>query len=142
MFLDIIHCLVQSLKTQRFGDWILSPSSGKIFLSWVQSIEIDIASPYLRTPTPAPKHDRIYKQTNSLSARKIKIGPACIWRKPQNMLNGVKVLETEPNITYRKYKESVHMSLVVHPIGQTSLDVSPIWTAIIAEVRKLQLRTA
>jgi hypothetical protein len=42
--------------------------------------------------------------------------------------------------TYRKYKESVNMSLVAHPISQPSLDISPIWTPIIvAEVRKLQL---
>jgi hypothetical protein len=27
-------------KTQRFGDWILSPSSGKSLLSWAQSIEL------------------------------------------------------------------------------------------------------
>jgi hypothetical protein len=33
------------------------------------------------------------------------------------------------------------MSLVEHPISHPSLDISPIWTPIIAaEVRKLQLR--
>jgi hypothetical protein len=40
MFLDIIHrpvfiqkhCPVLFFKTQSFGDWILSPSSGKTFL--------------------------------------------------------------------------------------------------------------
>jgi hypothetical protein len=33
------------------------------------------------------------------------------------------------------------MSLVDHPISQPSLDISPMWTPIIAaEVRKLQLR--
>jgi hypothetical protein len=32
------------------------------------------------------------------------------------------------------------MSLVDHPISQPSLDISPIWTSIVAaEVRKLQL---
>jgi hypothetical protein len=52
-----------------------------------------------------------------------------------------KVLQIEPNTTYRKYKESTHMSLVDHPISQPSLDISPIWTPIITtEVRKLQLR--
>jgi hypothetical protein len=51
-----------------------------------------------------------------------------------------KVLQIEPNTTYRKYKESAHMSLVDHPISQPSLDISPIWTpAITAEVSKLQL---
>jgi hypothetical protein len=45
MFLDIIHhptktpfCLYY--KIQRFGYWILSPSSGKNLLSWAQSIEL------------------------------------------------------------------------------------------------------
>jgi hypothetical protein len=28
------------LKTQRFGDWIQSPSSGKNLLNWTQSIEL------------------------------------------------------------------------------------------------------
>jgi hypothetical protein len=50
-----------------------------------------------------------------------------------------KVLHIEPNNTYRKYKESTHMSPVDHPVSQPSLDISPIWTPIItAEVRKLQ----
>jgi hypothetical protein len=51
-----------------------------------------------------------------------------------------KVLQTEQNTTYRKYKESAHMSLLAHSISQPSLDISPIWTPITkAEVRKLQL---
>jgi hypothetical protein len=54
--------------------------------------------------------------------------------------NEAKDLQIEPNTTYRKYKESV-MSLVDNSIIQTNLDISPIWTPIIAaEVRKLQLR--
>jgi hypothetical protein len=36
-----------------------------------------------------------------------------------------KVLLIEPNTTYRKYKESAHMSLIDHPISQLSLDISP-----------------
>jgi hypothetical protein len=40
-----------------------------------------------------------------------------------------------------KYKESAHMSLIDHPISESSLDISPIWTPIItAEVKELQLR--
>jgi hypothetical protein len=51
-----------------------------------------------------------------------------------------KVLQIEPNTTYRKYKESAHVSLVADPISQPSLDIPPIWTPINeAEVRKLQL---
>jgi hypothetical protein len=49
----------------------------------------------------------------------------------------MKVLQIEPDTTYRKYKESAHMSLVDHPVSQPSFDVSP---NIAAEVRKLQLR--
>jgi hypothetical protein len=43
----------------------------------------------------------------------------------------VKVLQIEPNATYRKYEKSAHMSLAAHPISQPSLDISPIWTPII-----------
>jgi hypothetical protein len=51
-----------------------------------------------------------------------------------------RVLQIEPSTTYRKYKESAHMSLVDHLISQPSLYISPIWIPIIAaEVRKLQL---
>jgi hypothetical protein len=51
------------------------------------------------------------------------------------------VLQIELNTTYRKYKESAHMSLAAHPFSHPSLDISPIWTPIMeAEVRKLQFR--
>jgi hypothetical protein len=47
------------------------------------------------------------------------------------------VSQIEPNTTYRRYKESAHMSLVDHLISQPSLDISPMWTPIIAaEVKK------
>jgi hypothetical protein len=46
--------------------------------------------------------------------------------------NEAKVLQVEPNTTYRKYKESAHMSLVDYPISQPRLDISPTWTSIIA----------
>jgi hypothetical protein len=53
-----------------------------------------------------------------------------------------KVVQIEPNTTYRKSKESAHMSVADYPIGQPSLDNSPIWTPIIAaEVRKLPPRS-
>jgi hypothetical protein len=49
-----------------------------------------------------------------------------------------KVLQIEPDATYRKYKESTHMSLVGCPMSQHSWDISLIWTSIIeAKVRKL-----
>jgi hypothetical protein len=54
MFLNIIHRPVfiyeHSHKTQRFGDWILSPSSGKNLLTWAQSIElVPISGPEIKT---------------------------------------------------------------------------------------------
>jgi hypothetical protein len=42
-----------------------------------------------------------------------------------------KVLQIEPNTTYRKYNESTHLSLRDQPISQASLDISPIWTPVI-----------
>jgi hypothetical protein len=51
--------------------------------------------------------------------------------------NEAKVLQIEPNATYRKYKEIAHMSLIAYLISQPSLEISPIWTlAITAEVKK------
>jgi hypothetical protein len=50
-----------------------------------------------------------------------------------------KVLQIEPHITYGKCNESSHMSLLDHFISQPGLDISPIWSPIIAaEVSKLQ----
>jgi hypothetical protein len=37
-------------------------------------------------------------------------------------LKEAKVLQIEPNNTYRKYKKSIHMTLVDHTISQPSLD--------------------
>jgi hypothetical protein len=47
-----------------------------------------------------------------------------------------RVQQTEPNTTYRRYKESAHMSLIDHAISQPSLDISPIWSPIIAAEAK------
>jgi hypothetical protein len=44
--------------------------------------------------------------------------------------NEAKVLQIEPNTTYRKYKESTHMSPLDYPISQARLDISPIWTPV------------
>jgi hypothetical protein len=41
-----------------------------------------------------------------------------------------KVLQIEPNATYRKYKESAHVS-ARPPASKPSLDISPIWTPLI-----------
>jgi hypothetical protein len=54
--------------------------------------------------------------------------------------NKATVLQIEPNTTYRKCKESAHISLLDHPISQPSLDISPVWTPVIAaEIKKVQL---
>jgi hypothetical protein len=46
-----------------------------------------------------------------------------------------KVLQIEHN------KEAAHMVLACHPMSQPSLDISPIWTPIVAtEASKLHLR--
>jgi hypothetical protein len=51
-----------------------------------------------------------------------------------------KVKKIAPNGTNRKCKEAAHMVLADDPISEPSLDISPIWTPIIAaEVSKLQL---
>jgi hypothetical protein len=49
VFLDISYRIV-CLK-QRFGDWILSPSSSENMASWAQSIELDSNSETLKLPT-------------------------------------------------------------------------------------------
>jgi hypothetical protein len=43
-----------------------------------------------------------------------------------------KVLQIEPNTTYRKFKEFADMSLADHLISHLSLDISPIWIPTIA----------
>jgi hypothetical protein len=48
LFLDIIHFSVIFYLKQRFGDWILSPTSVKSLLSWAESIELVLNSEHLR----------------------------------------------------------------------------------------------
>jgi hypothetical protein len=59
MFSDVIHRPVFYLK-QRFGDWSLSPSTGKNLLSWAKLTELVLISG-LRTPSTT--QDRVYKPT-------------------------------------------------------------------------------
>jgi hypothetical protein len=47
-------------------------------------------------------------------------------------MRGYGVMAVSFKITYRKCKESAHMSLVDHPISEPSLDISLIWTPTIA----------
>jgi hypothetical protein len=55
----------------------------------------------------------------------------CVWYKHayeeghKICWNEAKVLHIEPNSTYRKHKQSAHMSLLDHPISQPSMDISP-----------------
>jgi hypothetical protein len=70
-------------------------------------------------------------EESKLAQRAYKEGHKMCWKE-------AKVLPTEPNTTYRKYKESALMSQIDHSISQPSLDISPIWTPVItAEVKKL-----
>jgi hypothetical protein len=45
--------------------------------------------------------------------------------------NEVKILHTERNSRYRKYKESAYMACMNNPISQTRLEISPIWIPFI-----------
>jgi hypothetical protein len=52
-----------------------------------------------------------------------------------------RILETESNSRYRKYKELAHMACLTNPISQSSLDISPIWIRLTSnEVSKWQER--
>jgi hypothetical protein len=73
-------------------------------------------------------------ENSKLTQHAYKEGHKIFWKEE-------KILQIEPNTIYRKHKESAHVSFVDHIICQLSLDISIIWTPIIAaEVRKLQLR--
>ena len=39
----------------------------------------------------------------------------------------VKILETEKNPVYRKYKEATDMACLQNPINRPSVEISPIW---------------
>jgi hypothetical protein len=68
-------------------------------------------------------------ETSELAQHAYEEGHEVCWKD-------AKVLQVEPNTTYRKYKHSAHMSLLDHPISQPSLDISPHWTPVItAEVK-------
>jgi hypothetical protein len=104
-------------------------------LSWAQSIELGLNSGHQHehkiqyTSARVKTNVKNIKQTWGLDQHAYEEGHKIC-------LNKVKVLQIEPNTTYRKYKESVRMSLVAHPITQPKMDISPIWTPVItAEVR-------
>jgi hypothetical protein len=48
-------------------------------------------------------------------------------------LDEAKVLESESNRRYRKYKESAHMAGSTNPISEPTLDICPIWIHLINE---------
>jgi hypothetical protein len=50
-----------------------------------------------------------------------------------------KAIQKEPNIIYRKYKESAHMAYLENTISQPSLELSPFWLPIIREeIKRIQ----
>jgi hypothetical protein len=57
---------------QRFGDWIMSPSSGKSLLSWAQSKE----QVPIRTPEPTP--EKVYKPNTTKTGRWIMLKKSII----------------------------------------------------------------
>jgi hypothetical protein len=44
-----------------------------------------------------------------------------------------RVLESESNSRYRKYKESAHMACLTNPISHLSLDISPLYIPLISK---------
>jgi hypothetical protein len=44
-----------------------------------------------------------------------------------------RILEIESNSRYTKYKESAHMACSTDPISQPSLEISPIWIALVGK---------
>jgi hypothetical protein len=44
-----------------------------------------------------------------------------------------RVLQVEPSVIWRKYKESTHMTCSTEPISQPSVGISPIWTTLISK---------
>jgi hypothetical protein len=55
-------------------------------------------------------------------------------------LKEARVLQIEPNTTYRKYKESANISLTIRS-RQPSFDISLIWPPIFtSEIKQLKLR--
>jgi hypothetical protein len=42
-----------------------------------------------------------------------------------------KILETEKNLVYGKYKEAAYMACLQHPISRPILEISPIWHPLI-----------
>jgi hypothetical protein len=102
------------------------------------SIPCDCGRCYIgETSRPLEVHIKEHKynltqgqlQKSKLGQHAYKEGHKICW-------NEAKVLQTEPNTTYRKYKESAHMSLIDNLISQPSLDISPIWTPLIQQKSK------
>jgi hypothetical protein len=63
VLLDIIHRPVFISIARRFGDWILSSSSGGTYIFGPESIEL--------VPIP-PSQDRIYNQAQHKSSARVK----------------------------------------------------------------------
>lgn len=109
----------------------------------VYSIPCDCGRYYIGE-TSRPLEVRIkehkYNMTQGL-LEKSKLAQHAYEEDHKILWNEAKVLQIEHNTTYRKYKESAHMSLLDHPISQPSVEISPIWTPVItAEIKKLQRR--
>lgn len=52
--------------------------------------------------------------------------------------NETKILKMESNYTWRKYKESVHMTCETESVSQHSLEMSRIWFPLISKINKSQ----
>jgi hypothetical protein len=108
----------------------------------VYSIPCDCGRCYIRE-TSRPLEVRIKEHKNNRTQglhEKSKSAQHTYEEGHEICWNEFRILQIEPNTTYRKYKESAQMSLLDHPISQRSLHISPIWTPVItAEIKTLQL---
>jgi hypothetical protein len=84
-----------------------------------------------RRPLKVHTKELKYNLIQGLLARS-KTSQRCVWRRPQNMLE-----RSEGPADWTKHHlQGIHgicrISLVNHPINHLSLDISPMWTSIIA----------
>jgi hypothetical protein len=77
---------------QRFGDWILPPSSSK---RPTQLGPVDRASPHLRTP--APTQDRIYNPSTTYPC--VRLGTECWFR--------ISVLDTSVSSDHKTFRQTL-----------------------------------
>lgn len=67
----------------------------------------------------------------SRSLGKIQTSTAFVRRDDRVLREEAKILETENNLVYRKYKEAVYMACLQNPVSRPSVEISPIWHPLV-----------